>query len=215
MNWLHRVAIGFLVAATLATLSIGYFASSFLYQYSKVARDLDTKVSAVDVTKLNDTITQAQATVKTYQNLAVQIQPALNQLNAATASEISAVAKTQLELYKVVADSRLAIVDTNCSLNGNCPLVPVGVLGQLSTSLVGLNNLEDSLKPPIQTLSDSLVQLPPIIKTFSVSANNLASATEDVKTTVHYESQQLMKPVKKIKVALEFSASILGKLFGL
>jgi hypothetical protein len=91
------------------------------------------------------------------------------------------------------------------------------------------NNLQPSLKE-FSVAATSLATQTPIVmqnvvtatQQTAVAATNTAKATDnanatlvDVRTGVHYELHQIMKPVSKIRVAAEEGARIAGKLLGL
>lgn len=63
-------------------------------------------------------------------------------------------------------------------------------------------------------IPDSLRQLDASTRSLAKTTADASATVADVRTGVDYELHELMKPVRKIKVALQFVATIAGKFFG-
>lgn len=184
---------------------------------------------------VHDTLRDTHQTILEIGLTAKNLREASLQWKQASGQQVMETTKAMQSVTAAAGKLSAFISDTNSSMNGSLiPSLTSSVREQNASLLESEKalhaNLTDMGKATQQlqkTLADADTRItdPAIQKTMdsvAESGAHLASITEHVdKTTakveqgVTYEVDQLMKPVKKVKVALEFLATIAGKFLGL
>lgn len=141
---------------------------------------------------------------------------ALGSVKETTASIQTLVKRTDASLNDLVLPSLAASVkEQSQSLSET--------QAKLRESLTGLTDSNKELQKDLVKISEtfagpevkeSLQNTAEATKNTAVATKNLAETTQEVKVGVTYEVNELMKPVKKVKVVSYFIARLVGKFLG-
>jgi hypothetical protein len=204
-----------LLALLLLLVMLAYFCWLEKDVAKDTLRDTHTTILEIGLTAKN--LREASLTWNSAsKEQALQTTKAMSNVSAAANQLSSFISRTDNSLNALlVPNINSAIVQENQSL--------LKTQGDLQENLLQLSK---AISQSNKVLSDADAQITsPDIKiamdNFATSSNNLSAATaegaasmKDVHAALDYEIAQLEKPVKKVKVVLEFLATIAGKFLG-
>ena len=203
------VEIVALLALIALCVIIAYYALKTAPRVRQTVEDLDRSVIIIGATATN-LEKASRVWQQASQDQASVTSKAMSNVSAAAAAVTSLAFHTDSSINSNLIPSLTATVrDQNAQL--------VETQHELQKQLAGVGAVTASTQ---QMIVDADVQIknPDIAATFksvAVTTDQAAKTMTKVQEGVTYEVNEIMKPVKKVKVALEFAATIIGKLLGL